>query len=725
MKIIGGLGQRIGNYAKVHKNDRAAAGRFSRAFLEAMRIRRVLRFQWCCLTYPVEPKMVVFEAFLGNSYACSPKALYERMLEDERYQDYKFFWIVHNVNQFAFLKNNPRTVVVKKLSRRYYKCCARAKYWVNNATLNDALKPRKDQVVIQTWHGTPLKRLGCDIESGDDAQYTKEQNQKRYKDHMDKLTYFLSPSAFASEKFCSAFCMKEAGKEHIIRETGYPRNDFLYRYTPEDVEQIRNQLQIPQGKKVILYAPTWRDNQFGTYVKNNKERTGYLYTMGLDLKKLVKDLGPEYVILVRVHVNVRDAQGIPDDPQILDVTDVPDINELYVASDMQITDYSSTLFDYANLKRPMLFYMYDLEEYAGRLRGFYLDLEELPGPIIRKEEELADAVKDLAAHFSYDEKYQAFNQKYNYLDGPDCSKRVLDELMPPESEPSRPNLWYRGLGLVRKTVERMVRTFKQSRKWVKFVIPAIGRGMGICVSDNSRKLKSYQNQYQGKRCFLVGNGPSLTTEDLDKIADEYSFGCNMIYKVFGQTRWRPSFHCMVDVMFGRELAEEFAEHVKNDFFTSITTYRQMPVKPEHTTYAYGYQKKDYTVSRNFLSYYIPSGSTVMTYMIELAMFMGFKEIYLIGVDCTSSLAKDGHCIPNYASPKVAQNDLNRIRKRLNDPALTMDDVAQYYQDRSMFCYRQLKSAADKKGVHIYNATRGGMLEVYPRRTLEEVLGEDQ
>ena len=80
MKIIGGLGQRIGNYAKVHKNDGAAAGRFSRAFSEAMRIRRVLRFQWCCLTYPVEPKMVVFEAFLGNSYACSPKAVYERIV---------------------------------------------------------------------------------------------------------------------------------------------------------------------------------------------------------------------------------------------------------------------------------------------------------------------------------------------------------------------------------------------------------------------------------------------------------------------------------------------------------------------------------------------------------------------------------------------------------------------------------------------------------------------
>ena len=87
--------------------------------------------------------------------------------------------------------------------------------------------------------------------------------------------------------------------------------------------------------------------------------------MGLDLKKLVEDLGPEYVILVRVHVNVRDAQGIPDDPQIIDVTDVPDINELYVVSDMQITDYSSTLFDYANLKRPMLLDIYEMLQKRG------------------------------------------------------------------------------------------------------------------------------------------------------------------------------------------------------------------------------------------------------------------------------------------------------------------------------------------------------------------------
>lgn len=247
--------------------------------------------------------------------------------------------------------------------------------------------------------------------------------------------------------------------------------------------------------------------------------------------------------------------------------------------------------------------------------------------------------------------------------------------------------------------------------------------MGICISQNSRKLKSYKGKYRGKRCFLVGNGPSLTTEDLDRIAGEYSFGCNMIYKIFGQTKWRPTFHCMVDVMFGRELAGEFAENVKGGFFTSYNTYRQMPVRPADTTYAYSYKKRDYTVSRNFLSYYIPSGSTVMTYMLELAMFMGFEEIYLIGVDCTSSLAKDGHCIPDYAGPQVAKNDMERIRRRLKDPTLTMEDVAQYYQDRSMFCYRQLKRTAEKKGIQIFNATRGGMLEVYPRRQLEEILGE--
>lgn len=723
MKIIGGLRQKLGNYAKIHKNDGGASGTFSKAFMGFMKTRRVLRFRLRCLMYPVDPRMVVFEAFLGNSYACSPKAVYERMLRDERYQDYRFIWSVHQVNQFAFLKNNPRTVVVKKFSQQYYEYCARAKYWVNNATLNDALVPRKEQVVIQTWHGTPLKRLGCDIENGEDAQYTKGQNQKRYKEHIRKLDYFLSPSAFASEKFCSAFCMKEAGKEHIIRETGYPRNDFLYRYTEDDVAEIKDRLGVPEGKKVILYTPTWRDNQFGVYIKNNREQTGYLYTMGLDLKKLVRDLGEEYLILVRAHINVREAQGIPEDPQIIDVTDVLDINELYVISDMQITDYSSTLFDYANLKRPMLFYMYDLEEYEDRLRGFYLDLAELPGPIIQREEELADRVKDLFAHFSYDEKYQAFNEKYNYLDGPDCSKRVLDELMPPEQGSVSTNLWYRGVGKARKGLKKSARVIKRGLGWIKFTVPAVGRGMGICLSKNSRKLKSYKGKYQGKRCFLVGNGPSLTPEDLDLIADEYSFGCNMIYKIFEKTRWRPTFHCMVDVMFGRELAQEFADNVKGEFFTSYHTYRQMPVKPMNTTYAYSYKQDDYQVSRNFLAYYIPSGSTVMTYMLELAMFMGFEDIYLMGVDCTSSLKKGGHCIPNYTSSQITQNDLDRIRKRLRDPSLTADDVAQYYHDRSMFCYRQLKGKADGKGVRIWNATRGGMLEVYPRKQLEEILGD--
>ena len=217
--------------------------------------------------------------------------------------------------------------------------------------------------------------------------------------------------------------MKEVGKEKCVVELGYPRNDFLYNYNNDDIKRIKETLGISNiNKKILLYAPTYRDNQHTSGV-------GYTYKTEVDFNKLKEQLEDKYIILFRSHWLIANSFDFEKYKGfVYNVSDHDDINELYVISDLLITDYSSVFFDYANLKRPILFYMYDLEEYRDDIRGFYLDLKELPGPIIRTEEELISKLRELNNSDFYDEKYKKFNQIFNYLDDGKAAKRVVNKI---------------------------------------------------------------------------------------------------------------------------------------------------------------------------------------------------------------------------------------------------------------------------------------------------------
>ena len=173
-------------------------------------------------------------------------------------------------------------------------------------------------------------------------------------------------------------------------ETGYPRNDILYKYNEDKVNQIKTSLNIPDDKKVICYAPTWRDDEF-------VDAGQVKFKLKLELNKLKEALSDEYIILIRTHYfisNNLDLEGVGD--FAIDVSKYDDIGELYLISDILITDYSSVFFDFVNLKRPILYYTYDLEKYENVLRGFYIDIhEEVPGPLLRTTEEVIDAIKNI------------------------------------------------------------------------------------------------------------------------------------------------------------------------------------------------------------------------------------------------------------------------------------------------------------------------------------------
>ena len=372
-----------------------------------------------------QPRTVIFEAYMGKRYACSPRALYEAMLADPAYDSWEKIWAFRSPEDYRFLEKEPHTRVVAYRKKEYYQAFARAKYWITNSRLPRELLPRKDQEYIQCWHGTPLKKLGYDLEQYAEENSSLMEVRENYSAEAGRVTRMPSPSPFYTEKMISAFGLERLGKEKIFLEAGYPRNDRLFTADPREVEGIREKLGIPPGKKVILYAPTWRENQ-------HLPGEGYTYQPQADFSNWKRRLGEEWVVLFRTHYFISsrmDFSGM--DGFLRDVSAVDEINELYLAADVLITDYSSVFFDFANLNRPILFYMYDYRQYREEMRDFYFDTEELPGPVYAREEDLLEGLEDISRiRNEYRDRYRQFNQKFNPHRQP-CSKIYLKEWMDP------------------------------------------------------------------------------------------------------------------------------------------------------------------------------------------------------------------------------------------------------------------------------------------------------
>ena len=369
----------------------------------------------------VDDKLVYFRTFSGRGYSDSPKAMYEYMLKAPEYKDYRFIWAFRDPEDFAFLKQNERTEIVKYRTKEDNRAVRRAKYWISNYRMLNYEIPRKGQVYLQCWHGTPLKRLGYDIKESDNVMNSLNEIKEKYRTDAKKFNYLLSPSPFATDKFATAWNLNETGQRDKIIEEGYPRNDRLAAATDEDRAKIRKELGV-EGKKVILYAPTWRDNQ-------HTSGTGYTYKTEVDFDKLQKELGDDYIILFRAHYLVANSFDFARyDGFIRDVSSYPDINDLYIAADILVTDYSSVFFDFSILERPVIFYMYDLEHYANEMRGFYLSLDELPGPIVKDEDALIEEIGKTDG-WTADEKYIEFKKRFNPYEDGNSSKRVLERII--------------------------------------------------------------------------------------------------------------------------------------------------------------------------------------------------------------------------------------------------------------------------------------------------------
>jgi len=365
---------------------------------------------------PADNRLVLFESGLGKQYADSPRYLYEELVQ--RRPDLIKVWAYNG----RLRAPDPHTRVVPRLSMRYFYYLARARYWVNNQSFPHYIRRRPDRVFVQTWHGTPIKRMLHDLPEihGRDAGYVERATRGA-----EQWSVLVSPNEYTSERMRSAF--RYRGE---ILEVGYPRNDVLHRSDRDQVAaRVRARLGIEPGQRVFLYAPTFRDDQ----VQGGR----FTFELPFDLERLQAELGDDAVLLLRMHVLVARGLEIPAHLRDFarDVSGYPEIQELYLASDALITDYSSVFFDYAQLRRPMVFYAYDLASYRDTLRGFYLDYAtELPGPIVETEAELIDALTSLArVDAEYAERREAFIARFAPQDDGHAAERVVDAIWGPKS----------------------------------------------------------------------------------------------------------------------------------------------------------------------------------------------------------------------------------------------------------------------------------------------------
>ena len=184
-------------------------------------------------------KLIVFGAYQGRSYVCSPKAVYEYMVRSGRYTDYRFVWMFDHPEEHQDLLADPGTILVKSRTRECERYLQQAGYWIFNFRAMDQWIPRADQVYVQCWQGTPLKRLGYDITNSDNAMNSVEEIREKYRTDAERFRYLLSPCPFATEKFRTAWNLDAMGRGDALLEIGYPRNDFLVNHTAEDVARVR------------------------------------------------------------------------------------------------------------------------------------------------------------------------------------------------------------------------------------------------------------------------------------------------------------------------------------------------------------------------------------------------------------------------------------------------------------------------------------------------------
>ncbi|WP_256640832.1 CDP-glycerol glycerophosphotransferase family protein [Streptomyces murinus] len=402
-----------------------AANRARRAARKAVRARKrqvgaKLREQQYRrgLSRPVDADLAVFAAYWERGVACNPAAIAAKLAELAPH--IHPVWVVSKDNT-ALLP--PGTDHVVPGTRRYWEVLATAKYLVNNVNFPNAVVKRPDAIHLQTHHGTPLKRMGLDqIEHPAAA---KGLDFDALLARIDRWDYSVSANSHSTRMWERAYPARYTSLDH-----GYPRNDVFYTSGADAVRAARARLGIAPGKTAVLYAPTHRDYEAG-------------FTPRLDLAELADRLGEDTVLLVRAHYFYGGATspltGLRRSGRLIDVSSYDPVEELCLAADALVTDYSSIMFDYANLDRPIVVYADDWETYRTT-RGVYFDLmTDHPGQVARTQEELTEIFRSGAWRDETAAKARtAFRRRFCEYDDGRAAERVVRRVFLGEPEDALP-----------------------------------------------------------------------------------------------------------------------------------------------------------------------------------------------------------------------------------------------------------------------------------------------
>lgn len=348
-------------------------------------------FKLLGLFIKTDENLTLFVSYGGKQYSDSPKVIFEAMRGDSRFENMKYVWAFEQPEKFNI--EGARKIQINSLG--YFTTALKAKIWVTNVNIERGLNFKKHNTVyLNTWHGTGPKKGGNAVKGRKDYDFSR-------------VDIFCCDGDYTKGVFTKWFNAKE---ENMIK-CGRPREDELLDFTENDRISIRKKLNIPEGKKICLYMPTWRE-----YGNKN-----------LNVKLWESELSEEYVVLVRSHHFSQNSKFTQKDGSFwMDVTDYPNVNELYYIADVLISDYSSAFFDYGLLGKPMVCFAYDYEQYK-QSTGLFIDLEkEFPNGIKRTEEEVIRSLKSMDYN-SECEKAKQYCLKY--VNRPlNATQRCLDSI---------------------------------------------------------------------------------------------------------------------------------------------------------------------------------------------------------------------------------------------------------------------------------------------------------
>ncbi len=345
---------------------------------------------------PVDDKLILFSGH-SRKYNDSPRAIYEYMIARKEFKDYKFVWALEDPDNVEI--PGP-AIKIKADSAAYFKASLKAKYWITCVNIERSLRYKKKGCkYLNTWHGVAFNCIGNAAGGRNDYDFSH-------------INYFCYESDYQKNIFKRDFNVRE----DALIPTGLPRNDVLYSTTPKEINLLKKKLGLPLDKKIILYAPTWRDSKDGG--------ASYAIKPPIDFKAWERKLKDEYVLLLRTHAYTTNLLGVQFNDFCRDFSNYPNINDLYKVSDILISDYSACIADYSILERPVICFAYDYDEYKAE-RGLYIDFrQEMPNGVFSDQESILKHILSLDYAAECRKTKHMIKDKFTYIGGNATQKCV-------------------------------------------------------------------------------------------------------------------------------------------------------------------------------------------------------------------------------------------------------------------------------------------------------------